>query len=155
MQHIEIQNLIPAWVGVLGWIGTGVFLLASLYFIIRHTRRHSERDSVISYSLMIPLAACFLIALMSTTANRPEQIEAFRQAVSERYGVELSDEELVELDYPREEPSTDFEAFGSFSETNRIGDKIISNTTHLIWENGELFLADSSGEELAELETAR
>lgn len=155
MEYIEPQTLLPGWVGLLGWIGTAVFFLASLYFLIRYNRKHAERDNLISYSLMIPFAVCFLSALMSTAPNRAAQGEDFREAVGEKYGIELADDELIRLEYPGEQPTKDFEAFGSFSETIRKDGKIVSQSIHLIWEDGGFFLAESTGEQLTELETTR
>lgn len=56
---------------------------------------------------------------MGSMPNFREQHAEFRQAVEDRYGIELTDAEFANLGYPRIEPTKDFEAFGSFGETTR------------------------------------
>lgn len=73
--------------------------------------------------------------------------------ISEAYGLELSRDELGDLDYPTEKPDTDFEVFGSVAMDEPEEDGFLRTEVFLIWRDGEMALAGSpDGETFTELQ---
>lgn len=100
-------------------------------------------------------AAIFVTMIL--LIQRDDTIESERDSkvaaqVSEKYGFELSGENLDTLDYPKEAPTSDFDVYGSFDRNSRTENGFTSIETHLVWRDGEMVLAESSnGETFTEI----
>lgn len=74
------------------------------------------------------------------------------EQIEETYGLELTTDELENLDYPDTEPEKSFEVFGSFPVDERTEDGFERTEVFLIWRDGEMALAGSpDGETFKEL----
>ncbi len=62
------------------------------------------------------------------------------------YGIELSHDEFVALDFPATEPDEDFVAYGTIADTVVKGGQVKQRALTLIWSDGELSLASLKGE---------
>lgn len=156
MQYIETHTLLPGWTSVLGLVGMAFFFLLSLFFIIRSERHRSRRDSGIAYLLLLPMIVSGIFAAVAGLEDFSERRETLRQEISDQYGIELTTDEIFDLSYPSEEPTADFEAFGSFDKVLRVDGELLKREVYLIWEDGKFFLAESAtGEEFTELEAKR
>ena len=80
-----------------------------------------------------------------SAAVRTERIAA----VHDGYGLALTNDEYWELDFPDEEPKADFEVFGSMQrDAEKPGGGFERQTVYLIWQDGELRLAESADGEV-------
>lgn len=69
------------------------------------------------------------------------------------YGLDLSKEERMALEYPRDRPKSDFEVFGSFTREGPTAEGFSRETVYLIWKGDLLHLAASpDGEQFAVLD---
>lgn len=92
------------------------------------------------------------MASLSGTPLYAQQVKVGDQ-IEKAYGLELSRDELEDLDYPTEKPDTDFEVFGSFSIDEPEDDGFLRTEVFLIWRDGEMALAGSpDGETFTELQ---
>lgn len=94
---------------------------------------------------------CLGIASLSGVPLTAQNLAVGKQ-IEETYGLELTPDELEELNYPSNEPEKDFEVFGSFPVDERTEDGFERTEVFLIWRDGEMALAGSpDGETFTEL----
>ena len=149
MQYITYE------LGPMHYISYGLLGLGALAFLTAIVLFFTGRVSPV-YALggaMIVFAGGVFLIMAEPTKTPTVQDRAAAEAIEEDYGIELTDEELMALDYPREKPTADFEAFGSFEQMLPADDGGYElNRVFLIWDDGEMKLAKSTdGESFSEL----
>lgn len=82
----------------------------------------------------------------ATLAGMTERERAVIAEVQDVYGIELSHDEFVALDFPEWEPKDDFVAYGTIADTTVKGGQVKQRALTLIWSDGELSLASLKGE---------
>lgn len=91
------------------------------------------------------------------SAERKSRSVQVQTKIEEIYGLELTLDEVRQLEYPRETPEKDFEVFGSILQREQIeGAQFEERTIYLVWADGELQLSESEdGKSFDELEAAK
>ncbi len=150
MNFVELGPIAPfSWV-ILG-VSILVLFLAGMLLL-------KSSDSVFATLLSLTMTiggaigAGFSLESMTSVPLSDQRTEVGEQ-IEESYGLELSSEELKELDYPAAEPEGDFEVFGSIFRDQRTEDGFERTEIFLIWRDGEMALAGSpDGETFTELQ---
>jgi len=109
------------------------------------------------------LGVISMIAVPSTIAderrrNRQDARNEFvRTSLNEHYGLRLSPEQFAALSYPREDPGSGFQTYGSIKVQDQVdGGNFLERTLYLIATDGELKLSESrDGKRFKELKPAR
>lgn len=149
MNFVELGPINPFSLVFLG-LGVALFLFG-LWLGPR-----TENSFVAFLAMVVALVGVVGFALgMSSISGIPQTAQRIEvgEQIEESYGLELSHEELTELDYPVAEPEGDFEVFGSIFRDQRTEDGFERTEIFLIWRDGEMALAGSpDGETFIELQ---
>jgi len=86
-----------------------------------------------------------------------DQRESAKVEIDETYGIELTGDQVLTLDYPEEKPTEDFQVFGSFDQREQTdGVNFTERTVYLVWADGKFGLSQSEdGENFESLELKR
>jgi len=109
------------------------------------------------------LGVLSMIAVPSTIADERRRnrqnarTEFARTSLNEHYGLRLSPEQFAALSYPREDPGSGFQTFGSVKIQDQVdGGNFLERTLYLIATDGELKLSESrDGKRFKELKPVR
>lgn len=83
--------------------------------------------------------------------NYKDNQDRILSQVSSTYSIELTPEELAQLDYPREQP-TKFTVYGNFDRSVQTDAGFVLTKTYLVWMDGKMVLAESpNGETYKEI----
>lgn len=136
-----------------GWVLLGVAILFFVPLCVavrRYVNSRPNGEKLVPFVMGFGLAAvlfsgasavaCF--SNLTQVAIRQENIVA---GVQEAYSVFPTERQMRGLEYPAQEPSTDFEEFGSFQRDN-------GETAVLVWTDGEFQLGTMEGERFTEYE---
>lgn len=150
MDFISLDSPDGSWIFVLQVIGLALVIL-SLPLVFKPVS-----DSKWGIVFIITLGLGVVSALVSfvgvgfqkdaelrATADWESAVIAEVQGV---YGIELSHDEFVALDFPATEPDGDFVAYGTIAETVVKSGRVGQKATTLIWLDGELSLGSLKGE---------
>lgn len=112
--------------------------------------------STLAFFFGVGMLATSWVIASTGMGQGAERRDAIIQAAEDAYGIELSHDEVRELDYPDSEPETDFEVFGSIVRDAKTADGFDRTEVFLIWNGSELELAESTdGEKFTSLEATR
>lgn len=133
------------WVMVTG-LGLGVLGYMGMY----------TRWFKTTVATLIAAALAVVVGITTTIVGTVEQndisaaVRAERvAAVKDEYGLALTNDEYWELGFPDTEPETDFEVFGSMQrDAEKPSGGFERQTVYLIWQDGELRLAESADGEV-------
>ena len=140
------------WVFIVVLIGMGISLIGLVSW---------EFGSAAVTGIAIGLGGTmFLFGIFSALAvgnnivqEKMDWNAAVIEKVDDTYGIELSSKEFDGLQFPTEKPDEDFVAYGTISETARVGDAFERRDITLLWVDDELVLAGSvEGEKFVPLE---
>lgn len=155
MRFISYEH--PAFtLGPIFWISL-VLAIAIGFFIFRSTEGEDRLYKLVPYGLVAAtLIALFTVAIPFNLQAK-DQIDAWKariiSSVQKTYGVELSDDERMALQYPSEKPKGDYEVFGSFETVKPSAEGFLKKVTYLIWQDEKMILAESTdGENFEPLE---
>lgn len=95
---------------------------------------------------MVGFGALILVFSFYDTVDA--RVTKVRAEIAKSYGLELTEEQIRELDYPIGESEADFERYGTTVVTERDGSGYSERRITLLWDEGDLLLAevDSAGD---------
>lgn len=154
LPSFDVTPLLWMFVPVIIVVAVGISMLT-----LSNRERVYETGARIAYTGLGVVAVGVIIFMVFQAQYRTEVSEVVDERVAsieDAYGLELSDEEYSDLNYPLTEPESDFEVFGSFTRSAETTGGFEKSTVHLIWKDGALHLAESAdGESFDVLDTAR
>ena len=150
MDFIPLSLPIPTWIPVLQVIG--IFLVLSGLPLAFKKVSDSKWAGVCIAAIGLGLVA-MLVSFIGTGVQKDATREALAEwesavvaEVQDVYGIELSHDEFVALDFPAAEPDENFVAYGTIADTVVKGGMVKQKATTLIWSDGELSLGSLKGE---------
>lgn len=150
MDFIPLSLPVPTWIPVLQVIGI-LLILSGLPLAFKKVS-DSKWAGVCITTMCLGLVA-MLVAFVGTGIQKDTTREALTEwesavvaEVQDVYGIELSHDEFVALDFPATEPDEAFVAYGTIADTVVKGDMVKQKATTLIWSDGELSLGSLKGE---------
>lgn len=103
--------------------------------------------------LMVGFAFITGITSQRDTDGEGPWVSKVKAAVEERYGIELTRVDVLELEFPTERPDDDFVEYGTISETKKPNGAIDRRDITLVWDGDRLLLAGIvNGDEFTELD---
>lgn len=142
------------WAILIGLVGIGVLVLPG----VLSSKEGDENDpmKVILSILGIFLMGFAIMAGFNSSRGGDDTdlwVSKVKAAVEERYGIELTRLNVMELEFPTENPDDDFVEYGTISETKKPNGAIDRRDITLVWDGDRLLLAGSvDGEEFTELD---
>lgn len=136
MDHISLELAFPeALIIALFFSGIAVLLIASKWADVR--------ASTAAFVFALVLTGAGILPLLENAERRQSWEAALRSQISESYKLEISEFELYELLYPATRPEEDFKVYGSFERSVPLDKGFELVETFLVWQNGEMMLAES------------
>lgn len=110
------------------------------------TLRADRLEALGSVLMAVGFAGGLLSALIGNLVSAENREERFEAELRETYGIELSDDQLAELQYPKVRPTVDFKPFGSVELVEQAGNsnEYTGTKVYLIWEDGKMILAETT-----------
>lgn len=92
--------------------------------------------------MLIALVATVIVSASQEESRKEEYKLAIQSSIEDRYGIELTQDQIEDLDYPAERPDSDSRAFGSTvsAEKNEDGN-LLRRELFLLWDGDELQIA--------------
>lgn len=141
------------WAILLGLLGVGIVILSGA--LSDKKQQTSGLQAVLGTVGILMVLFAFMTGMVGSGGHEDTKkwVSDVQSAVEERYGIELTQSEVLELDFPTERPDDDFVEYGTISKTKKSGDGYDRHHTTLIWDGDRLLLAGSvDGEEFTELD---
>jgi len=151
-----IDSTIFTLMGVGGIILLGVFAFG--FFVLMTQKRVSKWLAVV---VALSMVGGMVLALMGDGLSDHAKRNALQErdsrviaAIEEIYELELTESELAKLNYPKAEPESNFEAFGSIDKITKAGDeKLLERKLYLVWDEDSFGIFQSeNGEDFVPLE---
>lgn len=154
MEIIEMTASVPnfGWAILLGLLGIGAIIVSG---VLTSEENTDPIKIILGVFGILMVAFAFLTSITSgrETDDTGLWVSKVKAAVEERYGVELTRVDVMELDFPTEEPDDDFVEYGTISETKKPNGAIDRRDITLVWDGDRLLLAGSvNGDEFTELD---
>lgn len=151
MDFIPLTVPDGTWVSVIQVVGVGLMVISAVPLVFKkvsETKWATVCAVGLSLGVVAALASLIGAGVLkdATLANAAEWERSVIAEVQDVYGVELSHDEFVALDFPATEPKEDFVAYGTIADTVVKGGQVKQKATTLIWSDGELSLASLKGE---------
>lgn len=155
MDFIPMTAAVPnfGWAILLGLVGIGILVLSGAL----SSKEEDENDPI---KVILGILGLFVMAfavMAGVNSSRGGDdtdlwVSKVKAAVEERYGIELTRVDVMELEFPTERPDDDFVEYGTISETKKPNGAIDRRDITLVWDGDRLLLASSvDGEEFTEL----
>lgn len=137
-------------------VGAILLLIGIGMVIFRKDKGESVNSWANNLKLIIPLILAMVIVFATFGNALRAQQNSLSTEIEKNYGLVLTHEEIRALNYPLNEPSESFKAYGSFERMFPAEDGYAFNRIYLIWDEGEMLLAESeTGEDFTPLEKER
>lgn len=150
MDFIPLNVPDGSWILPLQFTAAGLMLFAIPLLFKRVTDSKWAAVCFVALGLAVILAmTSFMAASFQKDGERVARADwesAVIAEVQDAYGVELSHDEFVALDFPATEPEEDFVVYGTITDTVVKGSQVKQKATTLIWSDGELSLGFLKGE---------
>lgn len=150
MDFIPLNAPDGSWTLVLQFIALGLMLFAVPLVFKRVTDSKWAGVCFIALGLSLALGIVGLIGIaFQKGAEQEARIEWENAVISEVqdvYGIKLSHDEFVALDFPVTEPDEDFVTYGTITDTVAKDSQVEQRATTLIWSDGALSLSSFEGE---------
>lgn len=105
---------------------------------------------VVGFISLVSVAVTSVVTATQESGRSEEARAEFAETLNSLYGTDITAGEVgYDLRYPRAEPETDFEVFGSVErDSEKAGGGFERQTIYLIWQDDELRLAESADGEV-------
>lgn len=139
---------------LLGLLGIGALIVSG----VLTSKEGTENDPI---KVIFGMFGFFMIAFAFITGITSQRdtdgegpwVSKVKAAVEERYGIELTRVDVLELEFPTERPDDDFVEYGTISETKKPNGAIDRRDITLVWDGDRLLLAGIvNGDEFTELD---
>ena len=154
MEVIGMTATVPnfGWAILLGLVGIGALIVSGVL-----TSEENTDPVKIVLGIFGILMVGFALVTGATSQRETDDtalwVSKVKAAVEERYGIELTRVDVLELEFPTERPDDDFVEYGTISETRKPNGAIDRRDITLVWDGDRLLLAGSvDGEEFTELD---
>ena len=125
-------------------LGTFAAVSALGFIILAISRvRKDGKGTAIAVAAIALLGLGGLSVLAFTSPNyRAQKVEA-REALSEHYGIDLTRDEMVDLEYPNSIPSKGFQSYGSIERVVPAEGGYEERKLRLVADRGEILLVSA------------
>lgn len=144
MEFVESGNTeLLSYILVFGGILFGGFSLIFVFDDNGSKDRMTKIFAAITIVVgVIPLISG-LVLMVVAKFEREDREAVLVTSFNETYGVDLKGYEITSnhwLNYPSSKPESDFQRYGTLTESSLVDDKLVENSTTLVWADGEMRL---------------
>lgn len=156
MDITPMTTSVPNYGGaiLLGFLGIGALIVSG----VLSSKKDAGTDPIkviLGVFGFLMMAFAFMAGVNSGRGGDDTElwVSKVKAAVEERYGIELTRVDVMDLEFPTENPDDDFVEYGTISETKKPNGAIDRRDITLVWDGDRLLLAGSvDGEEFTELD---